>query len=219
MTHFSGSFLAERDDTLGASGVGDETEAMGQRGGRGGDSPPLGPNDSDSSSEDSGSDLDNMGVEPQQEGEAEFKPIEGGYDPKEYENLDVAGDVKDLFQYIVRYQPQQVEIEERLRPFIPDFIPAVGDIDAFLKVPRPDGKESSLGLTVLDEPIYQQSDPTVIQMQLRHQSKQVLGGATEVSSVPDAEKHPKKMKQKEGKVARVQESESVGEQVSSVLRE
>jgi len=26
------------------------------------------------------------------------------------------------------------------RPFIPDFIPAVGDIDAFIRVPRPDGQ-------------------------------------------------------------------------------
>jgi hypothetical protein len=26
------------------------------------------------------------------------------------------------------------------RPFIPDFIPAVGDIDAFIRVPRPDSQ-------------------------------------------------------------------------------
>lgn len=32
------------------------------------------------------------------------------------------------------YTPQTVELENSLKPFIPDFIPAVGDIDAFLKV-------------------------------------------------------------------------------------
>lgn len=32
------------------------------------------------------------------------------------------------------YSPQSVELEHSLKPFIPDFIPAVGDIDAFLKV-------------------------------------------------------------------------------------
>ena len=33
-----------------------------------------------------------------------------------------------------RYTPQTIELEYKLKPFIPDFIPAVGDIDAFLKV-------------------------------------------------------------------------------------
>ena len=36
--------------------------------------------------------------------------------------------------YDPRYSPQVIELETRLKPFIPDFIPAVGDIDAFLKV-------------------------------------------------------------------------------------
>ena len=29
----------------------------------------------------------------------------------------------------------------RFKPFIPDYVPAVGDIDAFIKVKRPDGKQ------------------------------------------------------------------------------
>jgi len=33
-----------------------------------------------------------------------------------------------------RYATQNIELEYRLMPFIPDFIPAVGDIDAFIKV-------------------------------------------------------------------------------------
>ncbi len=33
-----------------------------------------------------------------------------------------------------RYTPQTIELEHKLKPFIPDFIPAVGDIDAFIKV-------------------------------------------------------------------------------------
>ena len=35
---------------------------------------------------------------------------------------------------IIRYTPQSIELEHKLKPFIPDFIPSVGDIDAFLKV-------------------------------------------------------------------------------------
>lgn len=44
--------------------------------------------------------------------------------------------LRDLI-YIVcffRYTPQSIELEHKLKPFIPDFIPAVGDIDAFVKV-------------------------------------------------------------------------------------
>lgn len=59
---------------------------------------------------------------------------------------------------------------------MPDFIPAVGDIDAFIKVIPPDvtitGKpyesdQSHLGLSVLDEPAAQQSDPALLHLQLR----------------------------------------------------
>ena len=60
-------------------------------------------------------------------------PPEGMYDPSDYEYLNVSSDIKDLFGYIVRYTPQTIEIETRFKPFIPEYIPAVGDIDAFLK--------------------------------------------------------------------------------------
>ena len=36
--------------------------------------------------------------------------------------------------YVFRYTPQSIELETKVKPFIPDFIPAVGDIDAFIKV-------------------------------------------------------------------------------------
>lgn len=36
--------------------------------------------------------------------------------------------------FAFRYTPQTIELDHKLKPFIPDFIPAVGDIDAFLKV-------------------------------------------------------------------------------------
>ncbi|XP_023821882.1 intraflagellar transport protein 46 homolog isoform X2 [Oryzias latipes] len=94
------------------------------------------------------------------------------YDPADYANLPVSTDIKELFQYITRYTPQSFDLELRLKPFIPDFIPAVGDIDAFLKVPRPDGKPDSLGLLVLDEPSVKQSDPTVLSLWLSEESKQ-----------------------------------------------
>lgn len=63
-----------------------------------------------------------------------------------------------------------------LQPFVPDFIPAVGDIDAFLKVqpPKPFSEKSKiiefidrLGLDILDEPCGNQSEPTLLHMKLR----------------------------------------------------
>jgi len=113
----------------------------------------------------------------------------------------VSADLKELFHHISRYTPQIVELDTKLKPFVPEYIPAIGDIDAFLKVcgcvgfhyailvrhvlppslphilltyqvSRPDNKTESLGLTVLDEPRAKQSDPTVLDLQLRALTKQ-----------------------------------------------
>ena len=117
--------------------------------------------------------------------------VEGAYDPADYEHLTVNQEVKRLFQYITRYTPQSIELEHKLKPFNPDYIPAVGDIDAFLKVQRPDNKPVSLGLTVLDEPCAKQSDPTVLDLQLRSISKTSGVKAMQVRSVKDAYRNPK----------------------------
>jgi hypothetical protein len=43
--------------------------------------------------------------------------------------------VSNFRGYILfRYQPQDIVLETKLKPFIPEFVPAIGDIDAFLKV-------------------------------------------------------------------------------------
>lgn len=36
-----------------------------------------------------------------------------------------------------RYTPQKIDIDFKLQPFVPEYVPAVGDIDAFLKVTTP----------------------------------------------------------------------------------
>ena len=55
------------------------------------------------------------------------------YDPTEFANLPVSQEIDKLFEHIARYKPHQIELDTRLKPFIPDYIPAVGDIDAFIK--------------------------------------------------------------------------------------
>ncbi|NWI26686.1 IFT46 protein, partial [Sula dactylatra] len=117
---------------------------------------------------------------------------EGDFNLADYDYLPVSSEIKELFEYIKRYTPKTIEIEHKLQPFIPDFIPAVGDIDAFLKVPRPDGKPDNLGLLVLDEPSTKQSDPTVLSLWLTENSKQHnITQQIKVKSLENAEKNPK----------------------------
>ncbi|NXX51211.1 IFT46 protein, partial [Tricholaema leucomelas] len=118
--------------------------------------------------------------------------LEGDLNLADYGYLPVSSEIKELFEYIKRYTPKVTEIEHKLQPFIPDLIPAVGDIDAFLKVPRPDGKPDNLGLLVLDEPSTKQSDPTVLSLWLTENSKQHnITQQIKVKSLENAEKNPK----------------------------
>lgn len=76
---------------------------------------------------------------------------------------------------LYRYTPQHLNLDYKFKPFVPDYIPAVGDIDAFLKVVPPEkmlgtGEHvdfSELGLVVLDEPAANQSDSALLHLQLR----------------------------------------------------
>ena len=91
--------------------------------------------------------------------------------------------MRDLFGFITKHRAQTIILDYKLKPFIPDFIPAVGDIDAFLKVQpqrttyhlirsniyerkrktfiqvdRPDMAADKLGLTVIQIQILDLSD-------------------------------------------------------------
>lgn len=145
-----------------------------------GGQPGVSPHEEDEEEEEEDEEEDSDEEESEDDDEPSKAP-EGAYDPADYANLPVSTEIKELFQYITRYSPQSIELEHSLKPFIPDFIPAVGDIDAFLKVPRPDGKADSLGLLVLDEPSVKQSDPTVLSLWLSEETKQ--HGATELKKV------------------------------------
>ena len=48
--------------------------------------------------------------------------------------MNVSAEVRDLFQYIERYKPQEVELHTTLKCFIPEYIPTIGEMDAFIKV-------------------------------------------------------------------------------------
>jgi intraflagellar transport protein 46 len=69
-----------------------------------------------------------------EEHEESYEHIEGAYNPKDYQSLNVPTEVRDLFQYIERYKPQEVELDTPLKCFIPEFLPAIGELDPFIKV-------------------------------------------------------------------------------------
>jgi len=123
-------------------------------------------------------------------GDESYENLEGAYNPKDYAHLNVTADTRDLFQYIDRYKPQEMELDTELKCFIPEYIPSIGEMDAFIKLPRPDDQQEDLGLKYLDEPTAQQSDPTVLELQLRAMSKKQQYGDVVVRSIENASKDP-----------------------------
>uniref|UniRef100_A0A915EKM6 Intraflagellar transport protein 46 homolog n=1 Tax=Ditylenchus dipsaci TaxID=166011 RepID=A0A915EKM6_9BILA len=83
----------------------------------------------------------------------------------------ISDDLKNIFRLIEEFEAEKVEIETVLKPFLLDYIPAVGDVDPFIKIPRPDDVEDQLGLVVLDEPAAVQSDSALVDLKLHQMSK------------------------------------------------
>lgn len=117
----------------------------------------------------------------------------GAYDPAEFANLNVSPEIRALFEHIGRYKPHDIELETKLKCFVPDYIPAVGEIDGFTKPDRPDGREEALGVQRLDEPGPFQSDPTVVELQLRALAKKTDMEPTLVRSIENADKRPREI--------------------------
>ena len=84
-----------------------------------------------------------------------------------------------LFSLIQDFLPNEIEILPHFKPFLPSLIPAIGSIDSFIKVPRPDNEFDELGITILDEPSIGCSDPQIFKMQLREKYGIVQNNETE----------------------------------------
>ena len=96
-----------------------------------------------------------------------------------------------MLNSIFDFQPQPLFIPRNLKPFIPRYMASTGDTDTFTKVARPDGMPEYLGLTALDEPGPVQSNPSILEMQLRNNTslgKQKKGTTAAVRTVNPDEK-------------------------------
>lgn len=93
-------------------------------------------------------------------------------------------EMNKMMEYISRYVIQPQELSTVFHPFFPELIPSIGDIDAFIKIEslNPNiGKE--LGLNVIDEPSSLQSEPTVLDLQLRVLTKTQILAPQKVKSI------------------------------------
>lgn len=177
--HSQAQSLNPHQDSLNMSGMSGNTTSMGSM---------LGGEEEEDEDDDSEEQVDESASEnasSSSDGEDDQAPLVPEYDPDDYAHLNVSREIKQLFSMITAYKPNTIELDTKLQPFIPDYIPAVGDLDPFLKVPRPDGQPDNLGLKILDEPKAEQSDPTVIKMILSKSSTHLNAPAVKVRSIQE----------------------------------
>lgn len=77
-----------------------------------------------------------------------------------------------------------------MKPFIPAYIPSIGEVDAFLKINRPDNLPEEMGLSVIDEPTINGIDPYIFSLELTDILKTKVERIN-VKSIENAEKNPK----------------------------
>lgn len=76
-------------------------------------------------------------------------------------------ELAEIFTLISTFKPAPLELTSHFKPFLPELSPTIGAIDAFIKIPKPDGEQDFLGLMILDEPSIGCSDPQIYRMKLR----------------------------------------------------
>ena len=84
-------------------------------------------------------------------------------------------------------------MDTKLKPFVPEYIPSIGEVDAFLKMPKPDGQKEELGITVLDEPALNSEDKTVLEMKYIQEKNVVRPAQMNIESIESADKKPKEI--------------------------
>jgi intraflagellar transport protein 46 len=86
-----------------------------------------------------------------------------------------------------------LDLDTKLKPFIPDYVPAVGEVDACLKMSKPDGTKEDLGITQLDEPALNCEDKTVLELKYVQGKNVVRAAPVTVDSIDHADKKPKEI--------------------------
>ena len=69
----------------------------------------------------------------------------------------------------------------------------MGEVDALLKMPKPDGTKDDLGITVLDEPALNPEDKTVLELKYVQSKNIVKAIPLDVDSIEHADKKQKEV--------------------------
>ena len=102
--------------------------------------------------------------------------------------------LRDALAFAAAFAPPRVELRVRPYPTLPPYVPAIGLpllCDPCVRPPRPDGAPDSSPeglLDALDEPAPQQSDPVLLDLQLR--ALAFRGGRGAVRAIADAAARP-----------------------------
>lgn len=97
-------------------------------------------------------------------------------------------------QFMNRFQPAEIQLDTKLKPFIPSYIPSIGEVDAFLKVHKPDKSPEELGLADIDEPTIEGVDPNILYLKLTYRIKSTTGNVNlSIPTVQNAEKNPRQI--------------------------
>jgi intraflagellar transport protein 46 len=121
-------------------------------------------------------------------------PREGGSPApaylQDYSNLNVSSDIKSMFKYIGTFKPIQVEIESKIKCFIPEFMPAIGTLDNFVKVFFPCLKTCSQMQPKQTQLLTAQTHGTVLELQFLSTAKTQMSKRINIRSIERAEKSP-----------------------------
>ncbi len=113
------------------------------------------------------------------------------FDIGDFENLTNNSDYKSLLGFMRRFQGAEIQLDTKLKPFIPSYIPSIGEVDSFIKVNKPDKSNEELGLNIIDEPTIEGVDPDTFILKLIYVIGQRGYVNNQISSIPNADKKPK----------------------------
>jgi intraflagellar transport protein 46 len=108
-------------------------------------------------------------------------------------NLDVNSEVKELLNDMRKFTPNRniLILDTKIKPFIPNYVPSIGEVDAFIKINRPDNKLEELGLDYVDEPAINGIDPSIFSLELAYKLKSKIPDSYKIKNIEEAHKNPK----------------------------
>lgn len=113
----------------------------------------------------------------------------------QFMELNIDQEYKGLVTIMKKFDVDKniLSLDTKMKPFIPNFLPSIGEVDAFLKINRPDNKIEELGLDTVDEPTINGIDPSVFSLELSYKMKVKVPENFIIKSIENADKNTKQI--------------------------